>query len=194
MKIHKIVVGELSTNCYIVVSEKKNAFIIDPGDEADAIGGFCRQEGIALKFIVNTHGHIDHIKADRALNLPVYLHEKDAAMAGACEKNFMTSFFGAFESIVPERLLKDGDIISLDEMSFRVIHTPGHTSGSICLSAEKALFSGDTLFRDGVGRTDFPGASAADLRDSLIKLSRLDKDTVVYPGHGGQTTIERELL
>lgn len=193
MKIHRLVVGELHTNCYIVVSQKGNAFIIDPGDDAGQIQAFCRKEAIDLKFIVNTHGHIDHIKADRDLNLPVYAHEDDARMISSPEKNIMTSFFGTFMPVVPSRLLKDGDSVVLDEMVFRVIHTPGHTSGGICLFSQKVLFSGDTLFRDGVGRTDFPGASSERLSDSLKKLSLLGKDTVVYPGHGGRTTIGREL-
>ncbi|MFH1692639.1 MAG: MBL fold metallo-hydrolase [Candidatus Omnitrophota bacterium] len=194
MIIHKLVVGELRTNCYIVVSENNNAFIIDPGDNAAGIQAFCQQKGVVPQFIVNTHGHIDHIKANDALKLPVYVHEDDVEMVSSPVKNMMTSFFGTFTPVVPERRLKDGDSIELDGMIFHVIHTPGHTRGCICLSADKILFSGDTLFRDGVGRTDFPGASSEDLDVSLKKLSLLDKDTVVYPGHGGQTTIGCELF
>ncbi len=193
MKIHRLVVGELNTNCYIVASEKNNAFIIDPGDNAGQIQEFCQREAINLEFIVNTHGHIDHIKANDDLKLPLYAHEDDAQMISIPEKNLMTAFFGTFTPVVPKRLLKDGDSIVLDEMVFHVIHTPGHTQGGICLLAGKVLFSGDTLFRGGVGRTDFPGASSVILESSLKKLSLLDKDTVVYPGHGGQTTIGREL-
>lgn len=193
MKIHKLVVGELRTNCYIVVSKDNNAFIIDPGDDVAQIQAFCRQKGIALQFIVNTHGHIDHMKANHALKLPVYVHEEDAEMIRFPEKNMMVSFFGTFAPVEPARLLKDGDSIELDEIVFHVIHTPGHTRGGICLLADKILFSGDTLFRDGIGRTDFPGASSRDISVSLEKLSLLAKDTVVYPGHGGQTTIGREL-
>lgn len=193
MKIHKLVVGELNTNCYIVVSRQDNAFVIDPGDSAGRILDFCRKQHISLKFIINTHGHIDHIKADDELKLPVYAHPNDADMISCPGKNMMISFFGAFTPVVPERLLEDGDTVVLDELTFKVIHTPGHTSGGLCLFAEGVLFSGDTLFRGGVGRTDFPGASPKELAGSLRKLSVLDENTAVYPGHGPQTTIGREL-
>jgi len=93
---------------------------------------------------------------------------------------------------VPGRLLKDADSVTLDELSFKVIHTPGHTAGCICLSGAGILFSGDTLFKNGIGRTDFPGASATDMKSSLERLSHLDKATIVYPGHGPETTIGRE--
>lgn len=193
MKIHKLVVGELSTNCYVVVSEKGHAFIIDPGDDADRIHDFLSQNNIKAKFIVHTHGHFDHIRADAALGLPVYIHEKDASLIQSPQKSPMSEFFGPVEAVIPERLLKDADEIILDELVFKVIDTPGHTPGGICLLGDGILFSGDTLFRDGVGRTDFPGASSRQLQDSLKKLSLLRAETVVYPGHGPETTIQKEL-
>jgi glyoxylase-like metal-dependent hydrolase (beta-lactamase superfamily II) len=193
MQIHTVVVGELSTNCYIVVSKGKKAFVVDPGDEAPVLLEFLNRHGIQAIFVVNTHGHIDHIKADAALKLPVWIHEKDAPSIISPDNNLMASFFGTFDPVRPARLLVDGDKVELDELSFTVIHTPGHTPGGICLSGEGVLFSGDTLFRDGVGRTDFPGASAAVLRRSLEKLAGLEPATAVYPGHGPATTIGREL-
>ena len=105
----------------------------------------------------------------------------------------MTVFFGTFEPVVPERLLRDGDDVTLDELTFSVIHTPGHTRGSVCLLGHGVLFSGDTLFRNGVGRTDYPGASARKIEESLERLAGLAAETIVYPGHGPQTTIGREL-
>ncbi len=193
MQIHTIVVGELSTNCYIVVSKEKKALIIDPGDEAPVLREFLDRHGIQAVFVVNTHGHIDHIKADAALGLPVWIHEKDASSVISPEDNLMASFFGTFDPVRPARLLVDQDKVELEELSFTVIHTPGHTPGGICLSGEGVLFSGDTLFCNGVGRTDFPGASAAELRRSLEKLACLEPVTAVYPGHGPATTIGREL-
>lgn len=193
MKIYKVVVGELATNCYIVASEKKNAFIIDPGDDAAKIREVLSAQKLEPLFIVNTHGHIDHIKANFELGLPVYVHESEEDMVACPEKNIMTAFFGTFSPVRPARLLKDGDLLRLDDLTFEVMHTPGHTRGCICLFGGGALFSGDTLFRDGVGRTDFPGASHGLLLSSLKRLSMLDKDVRVYPGHGPETTIGREL-
>jgi glyoxylase-like metal-dependent hydrolase (beta-lactamase superfamily II) len=108
------------------------------------------------------------------------------------KKNLMTAFYGTFQPVIPARLLDDGDEVVCDELSFKVIHTPGHTPGGICLFGHGVLFSGDTLFRDGIGRTDFPGASALQMETSLKELSKLPVDTVVYPGHGPTTTIGRE--
>ena len=193
MKIHRVIVGSLQTNCYIVASEKKRAFVIDPGDDAAKITQCLKKNGLTPVFIVNTHGHIDHIKANASLKLPVFAHAADAEMISNPNKNNMTFFFGGFDPVMPERLLKEGDAVELDELSFRVIHTPGHTRGGMCLLGQGVLFSGDTLFRDGIGRTDFPGASEAAMQDSLKILSKLDGATVVYPGHGPDTTIAREL-
>ncbi|OIO35655.1 MAG: hypothetical protein AUJ74_05405 [Candidatus Omnitrophica bacterium CG1_02_44_16] len=192
MKIYKVIVGELQTNCYIVASDKGNAFIIDPGDDVEKIRDVLKERMLKAVFIINTHGHIDHIKANAALKLPLYIHEKEKDMVADPRKNLMTLFFGAFTAVKPERLLKDGDRVELDELSFEVIHTPGHTMGGICLLGGGVLFSGDTLFYNGVGRTDFPGASHAELLKSLKKLSFLKEDIRVYPGHGPNTTIGRE--
>ena len=192
MKIYKVIVGELQTNCYIVASDKGDAFIIDPGDDAQNIKGVLAQHNLKASFLVNTHGHIDHIKANADLKLPLYIHEKEKDMGADPRKNTMAVFFGHFTAVKPERLLKDGDRVVLDELSFEVIHTPGHTNGGICLLGEGVLFSGDTLFYNGVGRTDFPGASHAELLKSLKKLSQLKEDIRVYPGHGPDTTIGRE--
>ncbi len=192
MEILRLVVGVLATNCYIVVSGKKNAFIIDPGDDAATIRDACAQRGIRPGFVVNTHGHIDHIKANSALKLPVAVHAADGKMISNPKKNLMTAFFGTFEGVQPDRELKEGDRFELDELTFDVWHTPGHSPGGICLVGHGVVFSGDTLFCDGVGRTDIPGGSAVKLQASLRRLGSLPDDTVVYPGHGPKTTIGRE--
>jgi len=192
LQVLRFVVGRLATNCYIVVSKEKNAFIIDPGDDAAVIRNAYAARKIHPRFIVNTHGHIDHIKANSALKLPVAVHAADSRMVSDPRKNLMTSFFGTFEGVKPEIDLKGGDRLELDELCFEVWHTPGHSPGGICLVGHGVVFTGDTLFCDGVGRTDFPGASAAKLQESLQRLAGLHDATVVYPGHGPQTTIGRE--
>lgn len=193
MKIYKIVVGFLETNCYIVASGKGRAFVIDPGDDLERIKGVLTTHKLKPEFIVNTHGHIDHIKANADFQLPVFVHEYDRDMIADVGKNASTVILGTFKPVVPGRILKDGDLLTLDELQFKVVHTPGHTRGCICLLGEGVLFSGDTLFRGGIGRTDFPGASDKEMQRSLMKLAQLPADTVVYPGHGEKTTIGREL-
>ena len=192
MKIHRVAVGSLQTNCYIVASAENNALIVDPGDDAAKITQCLKKYSLTPKCIVNTHGHIDHIRANASLKLPVFAHEADREMISDPKKNNMSFFFGSFDPVEPSRLLKDGEVLELDELRFRVIHTPGHTAGGICLLGHGVLFSGDTLFKDGIGRTDFPGASGAAMQVSLKKLFKLDGATAVYPGHGPQTTIEEE--
>ncbi len=192
MKLDKLVVGNLATNCYIVSSQKGNAFVVDPGDEAGEIKKLLDKNKLKARFTVLTHGHIDHIKACTPLGLPVYMHKKDLAMVSNPANNHMTFFFGSFEPIAPQRFLKDKDELTLDELDFKVIHTPGHSPGSLCLSGCGILLSGDTLFKEGVGRTDIPGGSSKDLQDSLKKLSGLAGDTFVYPGHGQRTSIAEE--
>ncbi|MFA5038458.1 MAG: MBL fold metallo-hydrolase [Candidatus Omnitrophota bacterium] len=193
MKVLTLVLGELQTNCYIVSAKDGQAFVIDPADDAGQIKTCLEQNGLRPSFIVNTHGHIDHIKADKALGLPVYIHELDAQMVSDPAKNAMSFFFGDFEPVVPQRLLADADHLTLAELDFEVLHTPGHTRGCLCLYGHGCLFSGDTLFRHGIGRTDFPGASARQMEASLKRLAALPSETVVYPGHGPHTTIGREL-
>jgi hydroxyacylglutathione hydrolase len=192
MKIYPVVVGSLSTNCYIVATDQKNAFVIDPGDDADRILAVIKKHGLSARFIVDTHGHYDHIRANAALRLPVYAYETEAEMISDPKKNLSASIFGSFEPVSVERRLKSGDSVALDELTFRVIHTPGHTMGSLCLFGHGVLFSGDTLFKNGIGRTDFPGASADAMERSLKELARLEPETIVYPGHGPRTTIKDE--
>lgn len=192
MNISRIIVGELSTNCYLVASRKGEAFVIDPGDDAAEIKAALEENGLKARFIVLTHGHIDHVKAAKELCLPVFIHKADAEIVLKPEKNPMSIFFGTFEPVLPQKELSDGDHIELEELDFEVFHTPGHTQGCVCLYGHGCLFSGDTLFRHGVGRTDFPGASEIDMESSLKRLSTLPGQTKVYPGHGPDTTIGRE--
>lgn len=178
MEIKQIIIGELATNCYLLVSENELA-IIDPGGEGEKILKELRKLGAKAKYIINTHEHIDHTLANeeisKATGSEILIHER--------EKNFVN-----FKS---NRFLKDGDEIKIGDCLLRVIPTPGHTRGSICLLGKNFIFTGDTLFKDGYGRTDLPGGSEAKLKESLEKLAKLLKPGfIVYPGHGSVFKIE----
>ncbi|TET37900.1 MAG: MBL fold metallo-hydrolase [Dehalococcoidia bacterium] len=201
MILKALELGPFAANCYIVGSEKtKEGMIIDPGTEAETIMESVRQLGLTIKLIVATHSHPDHIMALRqvkeATGAPFAMHEAEAnggimqAMSGMLGM-VMTGSLGPPPK--PERLLKDGDIIEVGELRFAVLHTPGHSPGGISLYGHGVVFSGDTLFNFGIGRTDFPGCSHKKLMDSIHnKLMALPDETVVLPGHGPQTTIATE--
>lgn len=210
MVIKKINVGPLAVCCYIVngnVSEE--AIIIDPGADAEIIINFIKESQLNPKLIVLTHGHGDHIGANAELkmafpDIQICIHENDQNMLPYPIKNLsiLAAFYGGATVRSPsaDRLLKDGDTITLDKYIFEIIHTPGHTLGGICLYSRKqeneqapVLFSGDTLFKEGIGRTDFPGCSKKDLIQAIKeRLFVLDEKTLVYPGHGPSTTIKEE--
>ena len=193
MEINRIVVGSLATNCYIVYTDKKDAFIIDPGDEVDAIKRFIKGNGLKVHFIINTHSHIDHIKADADLGYPVYIHKDDAESLECPEKNSSAYILGDFTPCKPVRLLEDNDIVDFGGLKLHIFHTPGHTLGGICIKINNVVFTGDTLFRDGIGRTDLPDGSYEQIMSSIRnKLLCLDDATVIYPGHGEESTIGRE--
>ena len=197
MILRRLEVGPCASNCYIVGSNRRG-MIIDPGDEAERILDEVRELGLDIKIIALTHGHIDHTAAlkevKEATGAPVAIHADDVS---TLKGKLLSMFLGiGFKSPPPpDRLLKDGDTISIGELEFTVVHTPGHTKGSICLLGERVLFSGDTLFNYGVGRSDLPdsGGSYNQLIDSIQRrLLVLDDDIKVYPGHGPETTIGAE--
>jgi glyoxylase-like metal-dependent hydrolase (beta-lactamase superfamily II) len=191
MLIETFTVGMLSTNCYVVnCQETRGAIVIDPGldfsSEAKPIFDYIDEAKLTVKFIVNTHGHPDHVKGDaifqKKYNVPICIHPNDAHFI----KRLENSKFPA------NVLLKDGDSVKFGNEFLKVMHTPGHTQGSISLVGEKLVFSGDTLFAGGIGRTDFPGGSTSDMRLSLQKLVRLPDYFLVYPGHGATSMIGEE--
>lgn len=199
MIIKKLEVGPFASNCYIVGSENnKEGMIIDPGDEAKRILNEVKDLGLDIKIVALTHGHIDHIGAlkevKEATGAQVAIHTDDVRVL---KDKFLSIFLGIRHRSPPppNRLLNDSDTISVGEFKFTVIHTPGHSQGSICLLGEGVLFSGDTLFNYGVGRSDLPGSGGNhnQLIDSIQRrLLVLDDNIKVYPGHGPDTTIGAE--
>jgi glyoxylase-like metal-dependent hydrolase (beta-lactamase superfamily II) len=199
MIIERLEVGPFATNCYIVGDEStKEGMIIDPGAEANRIMTKVKDLGLDIKKIVLTHSHIDHIGALReikdATGAEFSVHTDDAEHLKIGPSPDIAAFFANMSPPpMPDLLLKGGDSIDIGDLHFLVIHTPGHSPGCICLLYNGVVFSGDTLFNFGIGRTDFPGGSFNQLMNSIhTKLMILPDNTVVYPGHGPQTTIGTE--
>jgi len=197
MILRRLVVGPFASNCYIVGSEStKEGMIIDPGDEAKEILKNVKDLNLDIKIIVLTHAHIDHVGAVKevkdATGAEVAVHSDDANLLQ--DQSFGRVFGLSYPTPPPpDRLLKGGDSIDIGDLHFSVLHTPGHSRGGICLLGHGAVFSGDTLFNYGIGRTDFPGCSYDQLMNSIhTKLMVLPDDTIVYPGHGPDTTIGAE--
>jgi glyoxylase-like metal-dependent hydrolase (beta-lactamase superfamily II) len=191
MLIEAFPVGMLSTNCYVVSSqENKEAIVIDPGidfaSEAKPIFDFIAVARLKVKFIVNTHGHDDHVKGDALFqgkyNVPICINPLDAHYIKSLEN----------QKFPVNMMLDDGSLVKFGGEILKVLHTPGHTPGSICLIGSKIVFTGDTLFAGGIGRTDFPGGSIKDMRASLKKLIGLPLNLLVYPGHGEASIIVEE--
>ena len=191
MLIETFTVGGLSTNCYVVSSRQtKDAIIIDPGLdlilEADPIFDYITEAELKVKMIVNTHGHSDHINGDAIFqekyNVPICIHRLDAGSLAVLENvNFPSTV-----------IVDDGSLVNFGNNSLKVMHTPGHTPGSICLLGTRLVFTGDTLFAGGIGRTDFPGGSYSDMQLSLQRLQGLPDYFLIYPGHGPTSIIGEE--
>ena len=201
MIIDRVVVSPFATNCYIVGSEaSKQGIIIDPGDEAEAILGRVADLELDIKLIILTHGHIDHVGALKAVKetsgAEMAIHADDAKSLRGLRGFLQSVLVPGLSYPVPpppERLLQDGDSLDVSDLHFKVLHTPGHTPGGICLLGEGVVFSGDTLFNYGIGRTDLPGGSYHRLMESIrTRLLVLPDNTIVYPGHGPETTVGAE--
>ena len=199
IKIGKMVIGSYQTNCYFVYREDtKKAVIIDPADGGAKIYSALERNGFTVEAILLTHAHFDHIWGSKELRehsgAKIYALEEEKAL---CENshNNVSEWAGRAYTVVADEYVKDGAVLSFDEIEFQVIATPGHTIGSCCYYVEKAgfLISGDTLFYESTGRTDFPtGSMGSIVRSIKEKLFVLPEDTIVYPGHGESTTIGHE--
>lgn len=187
-------VGPVTANCYIFgCADTKESVIIDPGAEPALIKERIRALGVKPICTVNTHGHGDHIGANAAMGLPILIHAADAGYLTDPVKNVSGLLGAPFTSPPASRLLEDGETIEVGELILDVIHTPGHTPGSICLKCGDIIFTGDTLLAEGIGRTDLPGGVEYKLVKSIReKLFILPDETRVYPGHGPTTTIGHE--
>ena len=199
MNVVTLTLGPLGTNCYLVWSRSDgDALLVDCAGDPEAILAQAQGRTLRIRLIVTTHGHIDHTDAlaavVRATSAQVAVHELDAplladpALSGA-------ALFGFSQAAVTAHMrLREGDTVSLEsaDLSLKVLHTPGHTPGGICLVSEGVLFSGDTLFAGGIGRMDLPGGDEEAMISSLSRLMKLPDDLIVYPGHGPATTIREE--
>lgn len=199
MKIEKFVTGIISTNCYLAINEEtKQTVVIDPAACPSYLMGHIKSEGLQVEAILLTHGHFDHIMGIDGFReefpVPVYVHEGDKETLLDPALNLSISYTSGY-TFGGADYIRDGQRLELAGFSFRVIHTPGHTPGGVCyyVESEGVLFSGDTLFQNSVGRTDFPNSSTSDLIRSLReKVMQLPDDVKVYPGHMGETTIGHE--
>jgi glyoxylase-like metal-dependent hydrolase (beta-lactamase superfamily II) len=200
MEYETIVVGALETNCYLVYcKETKDCAVVDPGAEPEKIIHTVAELGLNPVVLINTHGHIDHVGANKDIaekyGIPLCIHSSDSHMLDNILVSAMGPLLGAKKSPKPSRFLEEGEIIAIGNSHLEVIHTPGHSPGSVSLKGDSFLLSGDLLFCGGVGRTDLPGGSWKVLEDSIRnKVFVLPDDTIVLPGHGPSTSVGQEKM
>jgi glyoxylase-like metal-dependent hydrolase (beta-lactamase superfamily II) len=198
MIIRPVVVGPLQVNCYVIADKQTaQAIVVDPGDEPDRIGEIIEKNALEVTAIVCTHGHFDHVGAVAELKkmtgAPVMLHREDFSLYDSASTAGSMWGFQIDPQPTPDVWLKEADVIRCGGIALSVMHTPGHSPGSVCLYGHGVLFSGDTLFAGSVGRTDLPGGDYAMLKQSFRRLMALPVETNVFTGHGENSTIGREL-
>lgn len=199
MKYEGVIVGALETNCYLAYCQDTlECAVIDPGADPEKIFRVIEQKHLRPTILINTHGHVDHIGANRDIkdrfDIPLCIHAEDAPMLESVLHSELSFFLGAKESPPPDKFLEEGEHIKFGDVSLVVFHTPGHSPGSVSLMGDGILFSGDTLFFGGVGRTDLPGGSWRELEKSIReKIFTLPGNTIVLTGHGPSTTVAQEI-
>ena len=192
LQIKRMQVGQIGTNCYLLEDpDAKLCAVIDPGDNADGIDREIRKAGLSLSMILITHGHFDHVLAVPGLlakwpDIPVYVHKQEVNWEGKGDQYML---LGPVPNI---KTVGEGDVIDFSGHPIQVLHTPGHSPGSVCYLVGDILFAGDTLFAGSCGRTDLPGGDPMEMLASLRRLGRLEGDYTVYPGHMDSTTLARE--
>lgn len=198
MILESLEVGPIMANCYILgCEETREAAVIDPGGDADRILQVIDDLGLKVKLIINTHGHFDHVGANKRLKeatgAPILIHEGDASMLSHLSAAASSFGLSVENSPAADQMPGDGDILTFGNITLKVIHVPGHSPGGIALKAEDSVFVGDTLFSGSIGRTDLPGGDYNQLIASVrMKLFSLPDETKVYCGHGPATSIGRE--
>jgi len=198
MILIRLVVGPLQVNCFILADEKtKEAVVVDPGDDAQEILKIIQDKSFKVKYIVITHGHFDHVGANKALKdatgAELLIHEGDAPVMASASQHSQAFGLNTQSSPRADRYVKHGDIINAGEVSLKVLHTPGHSPGGISLLDQGMVFTGDSLFAGSIGRTDLPGGDLMTLIRSIkTNLMTLPDDTKVFCGHGPATTIGEE--
>ena len=199
MILKSMALGPIMANCYVLGCQNtREAAVIDPGEEAARIVDALKEEGLTLKVILNTHGHFDHVGANRELKLAfpearLMIHGDDAPMLGQLANSARMFGMQAENSPDPDELLQDGAMITVGDIQLEVVHVPGHSPGGVAFVTAEGVFVGDTLFAGSIGRTDLPGGNFETLIASIQnRLFNLDDETRVYPGHMGPTTIGQE--
>jgi glyoxylase-like metal-dependent hydrolase (beta-lactamase superfamily II) len=197
MILERLVVGPLEENTYIIADEEtKQAIVIDPGDESERILEIINDRDLKVNSIICTHTHFDHVGAvgdlRKATGAEILIHEEDMQVYASARDQ--AAFWGYEVDDLPEPdgFLDDGDEVEAGNLKFKVIHTPGHSPGGICLYGEGVLITGDTIFKGSVGRTDFPGGNIEELKKSFRRLLDLPEDTKIYSGHGPETSVGME--
>lgn len=200
MKIEPIVVGPLQVNCYLLICEETGkAAVVDPGDDAEVILQAVEAAGCDVSLIINTHGHFDHIGANKrikeATGAELLIHADDVALLSQAGLHASVYGLSVEASPQPDRLMAEGDHVQIGNLKIEIIHVPGHSPGSVCLKVENSLIVGDVLFAESVGRTDLPGGDHQLLINGIReKLLVLPGGMVVHPGHGPDTTIGHEKI
>jgi glyoxylase-like metal-dependent hydrolase (beta-lactamase superfamily II) len=198
VKVHAFTLGPLQSNSYLLADEvTREGLLFDPGMESEPVAEALARERLTLTAIINTHGHFDHVFGNAYFKAktgaPLLMHRADLDLVKRLEEQSLYFGFRATPSPLPDRFLEEGDEVRVGGIRLRVLHTPGHSPGGICLVTDGTAFVGDTLSAGSIGRTDLPGGSAETLLTSIReKLLTLPDDTVIYPGHGPATTIGHE--